>query len=206
MSIKSHLCAESWPPLNCCFLFFLLSNHIGCDCDHRPAVTDRQITDMPCSQLEGGPWGSWFSTWLSVCVFPTLPSTHIARVCPVVFTAGTGGRAAQGDRRRAELTQKMSKIEEVCGTSPGTHRDASFSFLLISRALRLWLPMPRTSSLIAKAPWSSDSSPSPATVLSLGFLIGLPPGVGVKTTFCKQQCNQGIRQLMGLQPSCTNCT
>lgn len=130
MSIKSHLRAISWSPSNAYF-FFLLSSHIDYDGDRRPAVTGRHHGHVmfPTGR---GTLGFMVSTWLNVRVFLTLPSTPISRMCPVVFTAGTGGRAAPGGRRRAELTQKMRKIEEVCGSSPGTHRDAPFSFLLIS--------------------------------------------------------------------------
>lgn len=50
-------------------------------------------------------------------------------VCTIVFTAGTQGRVALGNRGGAEVKQKMSKVGGVHVSSLGTHRDASVSSL-----------------------------------------------------------------------------
>lgn len=114
------------------------------------------------------------TSWAHDSTHSVFPQPPHACVCPAVFTAGTGGEDDPREQRESITEQSRGELR---GSSPGTHRNASFSPLLIFQALRLspfptWLPTPRTSPRIMKAPWSSDSSPSPAAVLlSLIFLI-----------------------------------
>lgn len=143
---------------------FLLSDHVSCalwplsasDRDHELVMF---LANGPASEV----W--WLSMWY-VC--PHSPASSC--VCATVFTAGTWGRVALGNRRGAEVMQKMSRGGGV--SSLGTHRDASspLSPLLSSQIIPCPAQAPSISSLITKAHWSSDFSPSPGAVpLSLGL-------------------------------------
>ena len=96
---------------------FLLSDHVSCalwplsasDRDHELVVF---LDNGPTSEV----W--WLSMWY-VCPHSPVSSC----VCTTVFTAGTWGSVALGNRRGAEVMQKMSKGGGV--SSLGTHRDAS---------------------------------------------------------------------------------
>lgn len=139
-----------------CFYFFLLSDHIS----YALGLLSGSDRDRGLMFLGNGPASgvSWLSM-NSVCVL-TPPQCPVC--APIVFTAGTEARVALGNRGRTELIQKMSKVGGVRVSSPGTHRDASVSSLLLFQTLRQ--PPPHT-----VAPHTQHLTPHHESSLELRF-------------------------------------